>query len=268
MRTEFRWGARLGLAVFALLLVTGLAAPLLAPYDPLAQNLGLRLMGPSAGHPLGTDLLGRDVLTRILYGAGSSFQGVAIAMLTTVVVGVPWGLAAGFGGRVADELLMRIGDGLLSFPPIVLAIGIIAMLGPSLTNSMTATGVIFAPSVARLLRSAVLPLRDAEFVLVAGSLGASRMRVALRHVLPNAMAPVLVQIFALASLAMIIQAALGFLNLGVPPPTPSWGQDLASAYLYFTGNPMATVVPGLAISVGAWSLSALGDGLREVMVLR
>lgn len=268
MRREFRIGARLGLAVVLVLLVAGLAAPFVAPYDPLAQDLGARLQGPSARHLLGTDLVGRDVLSRIIYGSRLAFEGVVIAIAAAVAAGVPWGLAAGIGGRLADELLMRIGDGFLSFPPIFLSIGVISVLGPSLTTTMTAIGIIFAPSIARLLRAAVLPLRDAEFILVSRSLGASRSRVVLRHVLPNAMAPLLVQVFALASLTFVIQAALGFLGLGIPPPTPSWGADLADAYLYFTSNPLATVFPGLAVTLGAWSLSALGDGLREHLVLR
>lgn len=264
---ELRITAKLGIIVFLLLLIAGLLAPLLPLQNPLGQTLTLRNAPPSLHHWLGTDDVGRDVFSRIIYGAKSAYEGVGIGVVVMLIVGVPWGLAAGFGGRVADEVLMRIGDAFLSFPALILAIGIIAVLGPSLTHSMAAIGVISAPSVARLLRAEVLPYKRAEFVLISGSLGARPLRVALRHVLPNAMAPVLVQTFALASYFLIIEAALGFFGLGVPPPSPSWGQDLANAYTYFTSNPYATVAPGIAIALGAWSISALGDGVREALVL-
>lgn len=263
-----RPAAKVGAVVFLLLLLGGLLAPVLPIQKPLVQHLTQRNAAPSMHHLLGTDLVGRDVLSRIIYGSGSAFEGVGIGLGIMLLIGVPWGLAAGFGSTAVDEVLMRIGDAFLSFPALILAIGIIAVLGPSLVHSMGAIGVISAPSIARLLRAEVLPVKRAEYVLVAGSLGASRWRIALRHVLPNAMAPVLVQTFALASYFLIVEAALGFLGLGVPPPNPSWGQDLANAYLYFISNPYSTVAPGLAITIGAWSLSAVGDGIREALVLR
>jgi peptide/nickel transport system permease protein len=263
-----RGGRRIGLAprigfiILAVFLLAGIAAPLLAPDNPLVLNLGDRLAGPSGAHLLGTDFDGRDVLSRLLFGTRSSFEGVAIALGVTVVLALPWGLLAGFGGKIADEVLMRIGDGLLSFPPLVLAIGVVGVWGPSLVHSMVAVGIIFTPSVARLLRGAVLPLRRAEFVLVARSLGVSRRRVAVIHVFPNAMGPVLVQLFSLGSIALLLEAALGFLGLGVSPPAPSWGTDLASAYTYFSTLPLATLFWGIAITLAAWSISVVGDGVR------
>lgn len=258
--------ARIGLAVFLVLLLAGLFAPLLGLADPLAIDTDNLRAPPSAEHWLGTDNVGRDVLSRLVHGARSAFAGVAIAMLTALAIGIPWGLASGYGGTVADEVLMRVGDAFLSFPALVLAIAVVSVLGPSLRNSMFAIGITFAPTIARLLRTSVLPLRQAEFVLVARSLGVGRARVAVRHVLPNAMAPILVQAFALASICLIVQAALGFIGLGVPPPEPSWGQDLANAYIYFTSNPFATLFPGLVIVLAAWSLSAIGDGVRDLLV--
>jgi peptide/nickel transport system permease protein len=255
-----------GLVVLGLLLLSSLLAPLLPISDPLAQTLTLRNTGPSLHHLLGTDLVGRDVLSRTIYGCRSAFGGVLIGIAAMLALGVPWGLAAGFSGTVVDEVLMRIADALLSFPPLVLAIGVVSALGPSIVHSMVAVGVISSPGIARLLRSAVLPVRDAQFVLIARSLGVGRLRIAVRHVLPNAMAPAVVQTVAAASYFLIVEAALGFLGLGVPPPSASWGSDMASAYLYFTANPTATIVPGLAITIGAWSVSALGDGLRDVLV--
>lgn len=257
---------RIGLAVFAALLLASLLAPLLPIDNPLQQALTLRNAGPSAHHLLGTDLVGRDMLSRIIYGCRSAFEGVGIGVVAMLALGVPWGLAAGFSGTAVDEVLMRVADAMLSFPPLILAIGVVSALGPSVTHAMVTVGFISAPGVARLLRSAVLPVRGAQFVLIARSLGVSRPRIALRHVLPNAMAPAVVQTVAAASYFLIVEAALSFLGLGVPPPGPSWGADLASAYLNFTANPAATVVPGLAITVGAWSISMIGDGLRDVLV--
>jgi peptide/nickel transport system permease protein len=254
---------KIGFAILVILLISAIAAPWLAPDNPLALDLNHLLTKPSSQHWLGTDLNGRDVLSRLIYGTRSSFEGIAIALGVTIVLAIPWGLAAGFGGRVADEILMRIGDGLLSFPPLVLAIGVVGVWGPSLVHSMIAVGLIFSPSVARLLRGAVLPLRRAEFVLVARSLGVRRWRVAFVHVLPNAMGPVLVQLFSLGSVALLLEAALGFLGLGVAAPAPSWGTDLASAYTYFSTLPWLTVFPGIVITIGAWSISVVGDGVRD-----
>lgn len=263
---RFGLSPTVGLVIFGALLLASLLAPILPLGDPLGQTLTMRNAGPSLHHLLGTDLVGRDVLSRAVYGCRSAFEGVLIGVVAMLVIGVPWGLAAGFFGTVVDEFLMRVADALLSFPPLVLAIGVVSALGPSIVHSMVAVGVISAPGIARLLRSAVLPVRDAQFVLIAGSLGVSRLRIAVRHVLPNAMAPVIVQTVAVASYLLIVEAALGFLGLGVPPPAASWGSDMAGAYLNFTANPTATIVPGLAITIGAWSLSAVGDGLRDVLV--
>jgi peptide/nickel transport system permease protein len=262
---EFRLGARIGLVVTVILILAGVFASLIAPANPL-HLFPQTAQGPSLHHLLGTDLDGRDVLSRLIYGSTSAYEGVGIAMLVTAIIGVPWGLIAGFGGKAADEGLMRLADVFFSFPALILSIGIISVLGPSLVHSMVAVGIAFAPSIARLLRGATLPLRRADFVLVASSLGVRRSRIVVRHVLPNAIAPILVQMFALASIALIIQAALGFLSLGAQPPASSWGNDLATAYTYFLSNPTATIAPGLCIAIAAWSLSALGDGLREVFI--
>ncbi len=262
---EFRFGARVGLFVTAILILAGIFASFIAPDNPL-QLFPQIAEGPSLHHLLGTDLDGRDVLSRLIYGSTSSYEGVGIALLVAVIVGIPWGLIAGFGGKVVDEGLMRVADIFFSFPALILSIGIISVLGPSLVHSMVAVGVAFAPSIARLLRGATLPLRRADFVLVASSLGVRRTRIVLRHVMPNAIAPILVQLFALASITLIIEAALGFLALGAQPPAPSWGNDLATAYTYFLSNPTATIAPGVCIAIAAWGLGALGDGLREVFI--
>ncbi|ALJ21905.1 ABC transporter permease [Microbacterium sp. No. 7] len=238
-------------------------APLVAPMDPLAQDVAARLQGPSVEHWLGTDALGRDVFSRLLLGGTSALIGVAIAMATMMIIGIPWGLAAGYLGGTADEILMRIADAFISLPGIVLAIAITGVVGPSLENSMIAVGVVIAPTIARILRSTVLPLRRSDFVLVARSLGVSAPRVALRHVLPNSMGPVVVQICSLAALCLVVQAGLAFIGLGVQPPDPSWGGDLANAYRRFTSSPLATIAPGLTITLCALLLNVVGDGLRQ-----
>lgn len=257
---------KVGFVVFVVLLLSGILAPLLPIDNPLTQSLKLTMAGPSATHWLGTDQVGRDVLSRIIYGSSSAFEGVGIGVVVMLVLGIPWGLAAGFSGKVVDEILMRITDALMSFPALLLAIGVVSVLGPSMIHSMAAIGVVSAPGIARLLRAEILPMRNSQFVQVASSLGVSRFRIAFRHILPNAMAPVIVQTFAVASYFLIVEAALGFLGLGVPPPSASWGQDLANAYTLFASNPLATVAPGIAITLGAWSISATGDGIREVFV--
>jgi peptide/nickel transport system permease protein len=258
--------SRIGLLISVVLLLAGVLAPILPLADPLTQHFHEANLGPSLGHVLGSDYLGRDVFSRTIYGARSSYEGVAVGLLVTMIIGIPWGLLAGFGGAVVDEVLMRTADGLMSFPGILLAVGFISVLGPSLYHAMVAIGVVNAPAIARLLRSTVLPIRRAEYVLVSGSLGASRWRIAFRHVLPNAMGPVMVQAFSLGSVFLIVGAGLSFLGFGVQPPAPSWGADLVNAYQYFVNNPFGTVVPGIAITIAAWSLSAIGDGAREMIL--
>jgi peptide/nickel transport system permease protein len=264
-RSSARWGVRIAVAGLLVIILACLLAPLIAPGNPLATSISARLQGPSLRHLLGTDADGRDVLSRVLYGGRSAFEGVGIAILGTIIIGVPWGLLAGLAGGLVDEVLMRVADTVLSFPALVLAIAITGVLGPSLVTAMLAISIVFGPIVARLLRTSVLPLRDAEFILVARSLGVGRLRIALQHILPNAMAPVLVQLFSMASLVLIIEAALAFLGLGVQPPQPSWGADLAQAYSYFTVTPLGTVVPGLIITLSALAISVTGDYVRSVL---
>lgn len=264
-RIPLTWGTRIAIIFLAAIIVASVLAPWIAPDNPLSTSITARLQGPSIRHLLGTDSDGRDVLSRVLYGGRSAFEGVGIALLGTIVLGIPWGLLAGLAGGFIDEALMRLADTVLSFPALVLAIAITGALGPSLVTAMLAISVVFGPIVARLLRTAVLPLRAAEFVLVARSLGVGRARIAMQHILPNAMAPVLVQLFSLASLALIIEAALAFLGLGVQPPQPSWGADLAQAYSYFTVTPLGTIVPGLIITMSALAISVSGDYVRDVL---
>lgn len=269
-RTTSRWddvrGALafwLGGSVVLFVLAAGLLAPWLAPHNPLTLDLDHTFAGPSWDHLLGTDANGRDVLSRLMYGARSSFLGIAITVSVAGLLGSLWGLLAGYIGGAVDEVLMRLADAVLSFPGIVLAIAITGAMGPSLFSAMLSVGIVFSPIIARLLRTQVMLLRHSEFVLVSKCLGVHPARVALRHVVPNAINPVVVQLCSLASVALIIEAALGFLGLGVQPPKPSWGPDLSRAYAEFFSEPMLTVAPGLAITITAFAISQFGDGLRD-----
>jgi peptide/nickel transport system permease protein len=251
--------------VLILLILAGVLAPILAPYNPLHIDVFARLQGPSSAHLLGTDADGRDVLSRLLYGETSALLGVAIALAVAGIVGIAWGLAAGVSKGTVGEILMRLTDVMLSFPGIVLAVAVTGVLGPSLDHAMISVGVVFAPVIARMMRSAILPIRRSGYLTIARSLGASRLRITLRHVMPNAMGPVVVQLCSLASITLLIEAALSFLGLGAQPPAANWGADLALAYGYFTQAPLLTIAPGLAIVVGAFTLSAVGDGLRRMI---
>jgi ABC-type dipeptide/oligopeptide/nickel transport system permease subunit len=253
------------IGVVMCMIVLGLLAQWIAPHDPLETNATNALAGPSAAHWFGTDQVGRDVLSRSLYGAAASFRGTGVAVLVFLAIGIPWGLAAGYVGGVLDEASMRVADAILSIPGLVLAVAITGVVGSGLTMSMVAVGVVFSPSIAMLLRSNIVPIRRVDYVLVSRSLGVSNLRAAFRHVLPNAFGPVLVQACGLASLALIVQAALGFLGLGVNPPHPSWGGDLAAVYLNFTEAPFATVIPGVVIVAAAFSLSRIGDAVRALL---
>lgn len=256
------------LVVVALVVLAGVLAPVLSPYDPLVQALDHRLEGVSAAHWFGTDVDGRDVLARLIWGSRSAFEGLVVMTIVTAVIGIPWGLVAGFLGGPADSLLMRFADVWLAFPGVVLAIAITGVLGPGLFHAMVSVGLVFAPIVARLVRIGVLGVRRSEYVLSSRSLGVSRLRCAGTHILPNAFGPALVQIWVNLSIGLIIEAALSFLGLGVQPPAPSWGGILADAYQQFVSVPLETVAPGLTIFVTAFALAQVGDGLRRSLQVR
>jgi peptide/nickel transport system permease protein len=256
-------GLAVSVAVIGALILAALLAPLIAPYDPLLQNLGHTMSAPSASHLLGTDYYGRDVLSRLIWGGRTAFLGVVICLAVGLGLGVPWGLAAGYWPRWTGSVLMRIADTLLAFPALVLAVVITGILGPNLITSMTSVGVVFAPVFARLTRVGVLEVREREFVLSARLSGCSKRVILIRHVVPAALGPVVVQATIFAGLAFIIEGALGFLGLGVQPPAPSWGGDLALAYQYILSSPGQVVAPGLLIAVVVLCVYRIGDALRS-----
>jgi ABC-type dipeptide/oligopeptide/nickel transport system permease subunit len=257
---------RLALAALVYLLLVVLAtalAPLLATHDPLAQNLSAVLQQPGGGHVLGTDDLGRDVFSRALYAGRVSLLAAAQAVGVAVVLGVIPGLIAGYAGRKVDSVIMRLTDALMSFPPLILAIAFVGVLGPSLTNAMFVIGVIFAPRVVRLVRGTVLSIREETFVEASRSIGTPTPRVIVRHVLPNALSPLIVQISLTAAMAMLAEASLSFLGLGVQPPDASWGSMIERGFRYTATAPWLTVFPGLLIALTVLAFNILGDGLRD-----
>jgi peptide/nickel transport system permease protein len=254
----------LALAVVGLVTLAAVGAPWLAPYSPTEMNVDL-LTAPSARHLLGTDDLGRDILSRIVHGASVSVLVGVISMGTAAALGVPLGLIAGYRGGLADTVIMRVLDGLMAFPAILLAIAIMAVLGPSLQNAMLAIGVIYIPPFARIVRASVLSLREQEFVDAARGLGAGSPRIVARHVLPNCLSPVIVQGSLGMGYAILVEAALSFLGLGVQPPQASWGSMLAEGRGFLDQAPWFATFPGLAIFVTVLGLNFVGDRLREAL---
>ncbi|WP_396613569.1 nickel transporter permease (plasmid) [Haloferax sp. S1W] len=254
-----------GLGIVLTLLVVAVFGPLVSPYDPVEQNLAHQLESPSLAHPLGTDQLGRDVLTRLLYGSRLSL-GIAVAVTAVrLVVGTTVGLVAGYAGGWVDEALMRLVDTLLAFPGIVLALVIAGVLGPSLVNVMLALAVVGWASYARLVRSNVLSLREREFVSVARLLGRSRTHVIARHLVPNVVAPVAVLATLDIGGVILGTAGLSFIGLGAQPPTPEWGTMLASGRTYLQQAWWLVNAPGVCIMVTVLGFNLLGDSLRDML---
>jgi peptide/nickel transport system permease protein len=263
-----RFTARAGALVLLAMCLAGLAAPLVAPGDPLATTLEERLRPPDGAHPLGRDALGRDVLTRLLYGARVSFVVGAATLAISLLVGVALGAASGWVGGWLDEALVRIIDVFLAFPGLLLAIALAAVLGPSLSNVVIALSVLGWPSYARLARAEVAGLRRREFVHAAEALGARPARIVLAHVLPLAAPTLLVQAtFGMAG-AIVAEASLSFLGLGVTPPTPSWGSMIAEGRTFMLVAPHVILFPGLALAATVLALQLLGDGLRDALDVR
>ncbi len=252
-----------GAVVLGLLAFAAIAAPWLAPHDPLQSSLPDALLGPSAGHPLGTDQLGRDVLSRLLYGARISLVIGFIAVGIAMVAGIAVGACAGFFGGWVDAVLMRFVDTMLSIPTIFLLLAIIAMVGPSIYLIMTVIGLTSWMGVARLVRAEILTLKEREFVLAARVMGASPTRLILRHLLPNAMGPVLVSATLGVGGAILTESVLSYLGLGVQPPTPSWGNILNEGRVALGVAWWLTVSPGLCILVTVLAFNLLGEGIRE-----
>ena len=252
-----------GALVIVIMVLAALLAPWIAPYDPEEQFPLEPLRPPSSQFLLGTDNIGRDTLSRLIYGTRVSLFVGLTSMAIAAAVGVPLGLISGYYGGVLDSVAMRAMDTLLAFPAVLLAIFIVAVLGPSLNNAILAVGIIYVPAFARVTRANVLSIREKEFVEAARCLGASDLRVMVRAILPNCLSPLLVQFSLGVGYAMLVEAGLSFLGLGVQPPTPAWGQMVGLARNFITLSPWLITFPGLAIFLAVLALNFVGDGLRE-----
>lgn len=242
-----------------------LLAPTIAPYDPILQDLSNATQPPNRTHFFGTDHFGRDVLSRILFGARISLFVGLISVGVAIVSGVPIGLAAGYFGGWLDNLLMRIMDAFLTFPPLLLAIALMGSLGPEIQNVMLALGVVNMPRFARLVRGSVLSAKENLYVEAARAIGVQDLSIAVRHILPNVVGPLLVQITVGFASAILSEAGLSFLGLGVQPPTPSWGRDLSEARRYMQDAPWLVIIPAMAIMISVLSINFIGDGLRDAL---
>ncbi len=254
-----------GLVLIALLTLMAVFAPLIAPYDPIKQDYGALTQAPSLAHLFGTDNLGRDVLTRTIYGARVSLSAGVIAVGLATLAGLVLGLLAGFFGGWLDELIMRVVDAMLAFPFLVLAITLAAVLGPNLQNAMLAIAVVSAPVFARLARGQVLSERERDYVQAAHALGSSDARIVIRHLLPNIAGPIIIQASLSVAGAILAESSLSFLGLGVQPPTPSWGEMLNTARGYLRDAPWTAIAPGSLIFVSVLAFNLLGDGLRDAL---
>ena len=258
-----------GTAVMSLFIVMAVFAPLIAPYGPLQQDLAGKFAPPSRAHFLGQDELGRDILSRVIYGARISLTAGLAAVGIATGVGTVIGVVSGYFGRWPDSVLMRLMDVVLSFPSILLAIVIVSILGPSLPNAMLAIGIVFIPQIARVVRSAVISVRERDYIEAERALGAGNAQIIFSGILPNSMAPLIVQATLTLATAILDVAALSFLGLGARAPTPEWGAMLTDAFRsgfgVFVEGQHAIIFPGVAIALCVLSVNFIGDGLRDAL---
>ncbi len=264
-RLRRRRSAMLGLLVVLLFIAMALSAPWISPHDPVLTSWSAIRQAPSAEYWLGTDEIGRDVLSRIIWGTQASLLAGLVSVSISLLLGVPIGLLAGFLGGAVDGLISRITDAFLACPFLILAITLAAFLGPSLTNAMIAIGVSATPIFVRLTRAQVINVKVEDYIEAARAVGNPPLRIALRHVLPNILAPLIVQATLAIAAAVIAEASLSFLGLGQQPPAPSWGSMLNTAKNYMDNAPWMAIWPGLSIFLLVLSFNLLGDGLRDAL---
>lgn len=253
-----------GLLVFGVIIVVAAAAPWVATYSPIKTDFTAYLQPPGGRHLLGTDELGRDVFSRIVFGSRASLEAGVISVGLGISAGVPLGLAAGFYGRRLDDVLMRLTDAMLSIPNLILALTVVAVLGPGLNKAMIAIAAGLMPVFMRIMRAQVLSERGREYIQAARAMGAADRRIIWRHILPNSVAPIVVQGSLNVAGAILTEATLSFLGLGTQPPTPSWGSMLNAAQQYLTQAPWLSIWPGIAIAVTVFAVNVAGDGIREI----
>ena len=249
--------------IVVVLLFVGVFGPVLAPHDPLATDVLARLTPPALGHPFGTDQLGRDVYSRVLFGTRATLLTVVFVLALVLALGIPLGAIAGFVEGWADEVIMRIGDLILAFPPLVLAMALVVAMGPSLTTAMLAVAIVRWPRYARLVRAQVLTIKHRPYVEAEQSLGGSQARTIVRHILPNCLDPVLVRATVDAGYIILTTASLSFIGLGAQPPSPEWGAMVSDARAYMINNWWVGVYPGVAIMLAVTGLTLVGDEIRD-----
>jgi peptide/nickel transport system permease protein len=254
-----------GFVIILLLLLTAIFAPLIAPYDPYGQNLDSILQHPGAAHWLGTDEIGRDVLSRLIYGTRTSLMVGVVAVGVAALIGVSLGLVSGYFGGWLDTIIMRIIDALMAIPGLVLALVFAAMLGGGLFNIMIAVGVSMVPGYCRLMRGQVLSVKNADFILAAHSLGSNDMRIMLRHILPNCLPPLIVLITLQLGMAILTEAGLSYIGIGIAPPGAAWGSMVNEGYHFLSMNPVLSFAPGLSIMLVVLAFNLVGDGLRDAL---
>jgi peptide/nickel transport system permease protein len=264
-RLARRKGAMFGLGFVAFFVLIALLAPLIAPYDPLATSWSAVRKAPTLAHLFGTDDIGRDVLSRVLWGTRASLLAGVVSVSISLSLGVPIGMLAGYAGGWVDNVISRFTDAMLACPFLILAIALAAFLGPSLSNAMVAIGISATPIFIRLTRGQVLSVKVEDYVEAARALGNPHLRIALRHIFPNILAPLIVQATLAIAAAIIAEASLSFLGLGQQPPAPSWGSMLNTAKNYVDNAPWMAVWPGVSIFLLVLSFNLLGDGLRDAL---
>ena len=254
-----------GSIILLLFILMAVFAPFLAPYDPFYMDTEAILSAPSAAHLLGTDNMGRDILSRIFYGARISLRVSIVSVSIATVVGVILGVAAGYFGRITDGIISRILEIMFAFPEVLLALLIMSILGPSLNNIIIAIGIVYTPIFARITRGAVLSVKDSLYVEAARSIGVRDSTIIIRHILPNILSPILVQITLSLAFAILSEASLSFLGIGVEPDIPSWGIMLNNGRAWIEIAWWVGVFPGIAIALAVLGFNILGDGLRDVL---
>jgi len=262
----FRYrSAVIGFSLVALYLIVAIFATALAPYSPIEQRAPDRLLEPGAKYLLGTDEFGRDILSRLMHGATNSLRIALLAVGLSTMLGTAIGMLSGYAGGITDNLIMRVMDLFFAFPAILLALSIVAALGPGSNNTVLAIAVVYTPIFARVARGPVLAIKEMEFVSAARCVGSQHLRILTRHIFPNMVAPIIVQVSLALSWAMLTEAALSFLGLGTQPPQPSWGSMLSESRRMMEIAPWMAVSPGLAIMLGVLGFNLLGDGLRDAL---
>ncbi len=257
--------AMVGLVCLSLICLAAALAPWIAPFDPVQIKLSAKLQPPSLDHWLGTDHFGRDVFSRLIYGGRTSLSVGVLVVAFAFTLGLPLGLASGYFGGQVDNLLMRLVDAFLTFPPLLLAVALVGLLGPEIQNVMLALGLVQAPVLARIVRGSTLAVREDVYVTAARALGAAPMRIVLSHILRNVMSPIVVQLTIVFSAAVVAEASLSFLGFGTQPPQPSWGRDMSEARRFLGDAPWMFMAPTGIIMLCVLSINFLGDGLRDAL---